>query len=39
MACISHSKLRESEFDKNVSKKDKVQDISINQSKLEVHDT
>ena len=29
----------ESEFDNIVSKKDKVQDMNINQLKLEVHDT
>ena len=39
MAHISYNKLWESEFNKIVSKKDKVQDIKINQLKLEVHDT
>ena len=35
----SYNKLWESEFDDIVSKKDKVQDMNINQLKLEVHDT
>ena len=39
MAYISDIKLWESEFDKTVSKKDKVQEIKINQIKLEVKDT
>ena len=39
MAFISYNKLWESEFDNIVSKKIKVQDMNINQSKLEVHDT
>ena len=39
MAYISYNELRESEFDNIVSKKDKVQDIKIDQLKLEVHDT
>ena len=39
MAYISYNKLWESEFDNIVSKKDKVQDLNINQLKLEVHDT
>ena len=39
MAYISYIKFWESEFDKTVSKKDKVQDMNINQLKLEVHDT
>ena len=39
MAYNSYHKLLESEFDKIVSKKDKVQDMNINQLKLEVHDT
>ena len=39
MACISQNKLWESEFDNIVSKNYEVQDININQSKLEVHDT
>ena len=39
MAYISHNKLWESEFDGIVSKRYKLQDLKINQSKLEVHDT
>ena len=39
MAYISYNKLWESEFDNNVSKRDKLQDMTINQIKLEVHDT
>ena len=39
MPYISYIKLWESEFDFVVSKKDKVQDLNINQLKLEVHDT
>ena len=39
MAYKSYNKLWESEIDNVVSKKDKVQDLNINQSKLEVHDT
>ena len=39
MAFISFNKLWESEFENIVSKKDKVQELSINQMKLEVHDT
>ena len=39
MAYISYDKIWESEFDNIVSKKDKVQDRNINQSKLEVHVT
>ena len=39
MAYISYNNFWESEFDNIVSKKDKVQDININQLKLEVHDT
>ena len=39
MAFISYNKLWESEFDGIVSKRDKLQDININQLKLEVHDT
>ena len=39
MAYISYNKLWESEFDGIVSKKDKLQDLNINQLKLEVHDT
>ena len=38
MAHVCHNKLWESEFDNIVSKKDKVQDLNINQLKLEVHD-
>ena len=39
MAYISHNKLWGSEFDGIVSKRDKLQDLNINQLKLEVHDT
>ena len=39
MAYISYNKLWESDFDGIVSKKDKLQDLNINQLKLEVHDT
>ena len=39
MAYISYIKLSESEFDGIVSKRDKLQDLKINQLKLEVHDT
>ena len=39
MAYISYSKVWESEFDGIVSKRDKLQDLNINQLKLEVHDT
>ena len=39
MAYISYNKLCESEFDGVVSKRDKLQDLNINQLKLEVHDT
>ena len=39
MAYISYNKLWESEFDGIVSKRDKMQDLNINQQKLEVHDT
>ena len=38
MAYISYNKLWESEFDGIVSKRDKLQDININQLKLEKHD-
>ena len=38
MAYISYNKLWESEFDGIVSKKDKLQDLNINNLKLEVHD-
>ena len=39
MAYTSYNKLWESEFDGIVSKRDKLQDLNINQLKLEVHDT
>ena len=39
MAYISYNNLWESEFDSIVSKKDKLQDLNINQLKLEVHHT
>ena len=39
MAYISYNKLWESEFDSIVSKRDKLQDLNINQLKHEVHDT
>ena len=39
MAYISYNKFWESEFDRIVSKRDKLQDLNINQLKLEVHDT
>ena len=39
MAYISYNKLWESEFDSIVFKRDKLQDLNINQLKLEVHDT
>ena len=39
MAYISYNKLWDSEFDNMVSKKDKVQDMNINQLKLKVHDS
>ena len=39
MAYISYNKLSESEFNGIVSKRDKLQDLNINQLKLEVHDT
>ena len=39
MAYISYNKLWESEFDNNVSKRNKLQDLNINQLKLEVPDT
>ena len=39
MAYVSYNKLWESEFDGIVSKKDKLQDLNINNLKLEVHDT
>ena len=39
MAHISYNKLWESEFDNIVSKRDKLQDLIINQLKLPVQDT
>ena len=39
MAYLSYNKLWESEFDNIVSKRDNLQDLNINQLKLEVHDT
>ena len=39
MAYISYNKLWESEFVGIVSKRDKLQDLNINNLKLEVHDT
>ena len=39
MAYISYNKLRESELDGIVSKRDKLQGLNINQFKREVHDT
>ena len=39
MAYISYNKLWMSEFDGIVSKRDKSQDMNINQLKLGVHDT
>ena len=39
MAYISYNKLWESEFDGIVSKRDKLQDLNINNLKLEVYDT
>ena len=39
MAYISYNKLWESKFDGINSKRDKLQDLNINQLKLEVHDT
>ena len=39
MVYISYNKLWESEFDGIVSKRDKLQDLNINNLKLEVHDT
>ena len=38
MAYISYNKLWESEFGGIVSKRDKLQDLNINQLKLELHD-
>ena len=39
MAYISYNKVWESEFDSIISKRDKVQDLNINQLKLEIHGT
>ena len=39
LACISYDKVCRSEFYKNVSAKDKVQDINLNQLKLKVNDS
>ena len=39
MAYISYNTLCESEVDIIVSKEDKLQDMNINQLKLEVHDS
>ena len=39
MAYISYNKLWESEFHGIVSKGDKLQDLNINQLKVEVHHT
>ena len=39
MASISYNKLWENQLDNIVSEKDKVQDVTINQSELEVNDT
>ena len=39
MAYISYNKLWESEFVNIVSKRDKLQDLNMNQLKLEVHDS
>ena len=39
MAYISYNKLWESKFDGIVHKRDKLQDLNINQLKLEVHDS
>ena len=39
MAYISYNKLWESEFDGIVCKRDKLQDLNINQLKLETHNT
>ena len=39
MAFISYIKLWGSEFDNIVYKKDKVQDINVDQLEFEVHDT
>ena len=39
MAYISYNKVWESEFDAIVSERDELQDLNINNLKLEVHDT
>ena len=39
MAFIYYTKLWESEFDKIVSKRDKLQDFYFNHLKKEIHDT
>ena len=39
MAYISFNKLRERKINGIVSRRDKLQDLNINQLKLEVHDT
>ena len=39
MAYISYNKFWESEFDGIVSKRDKLQDLNINQLKLKTHET
>ena len=39
MAYLSYNKIWETEVDGIVSKRDKLQVLNINQSKLEVHDT
>ena len=39
MAYLSFKKLWETEFDNIVSKRDKLQDMNINQVKLQVYDT
>ena len=36
---MSNIKLGEKEFDNIVSKRDKLQELNINQTKLEVHDS
>ena len=38
MACISYNKLWESELDNIISRKDKVQDLSINQLKFRLYE-
>ena len=39
MANLFHNKLRENDFDVIVSKRDKLQDLNINQLRLEQYDT